>query len=468
MGSRILFQEGKVIMFRKLSINLAVIYGIIIVITIITLDSILIYTYEKNQFQKNEAKYLSYGSIISNLAIEDIDDILDLNRTIKNYSQNIEGRVLILNKEKMVIGDVFNNYIGTRISNNEILRTIDKKAKTLGYYSKDNENIMMVTAPIIDNDQLKGLVLISTSINHIYKDVDDLTRQTIVISGAAGILAILLSLYFGKRISRPVEKLTTASNMILNGDLNTKVDIIRKDEIGRLADTFNSMSEELYKIDTNRRRFISDVSHELKTPLASIKALIESLIDGNNEAEVYDEYLKDVNTEIDRLSTLVKSLLTVTRLEEVELNKIEINIYDEVNDIYKLFKSMLGDKNMEYRNNCERELIIEADKDRFKEVLINLIDNSIKYGKENGYIEIKTQAIKNKILLIIKDNGVGISEKDLPFIFDNFYRADKSRNRDTGGNGIGLFIVNKIIKLHKWDIKVCSTFGEGTEFIIEI
>ncbi|MGF7058525.1 sensor histidine kinase [Brassicibacter mesophilus] len=455
-------------MFRKLSINLAVIYGIIIVITIITLDSILIYTYEKNQFQKNEAKYLSYGSIISNLAIEDIDDILDLNRTIKNYSQNIEGRVLILNKEKMVIGDVFNNYIGTRISNNEILRTIDKKAKTLGYYSKDNENIMMVTAPIIDNDQLKGLVLISTSINHIYKDVDDLTRQTIVISGAAGILAILLSLYFGKRISRPVEKLTTASNMILNGDLNTKVDIIRKDEIGRLADTFNSMSEELYKIDTNRRRFISDVSHELKTPLASIKALIESLIDGNNEAEVYDEYLKDVNTEIDRLSTLVKSLLTVTRLEEVELNKIEINIYDEVNDIYKLFKSMLGDKNMEYRNNCERELIIEADKDRFKEVLINLIDNSIKYGKENGYIEIKTQAIKNKILLIIKDNGVGISEKDLPFIFDNFYRADKSRNRDTGGNGIGLFIVNKIIKLHKWDIKVCSTFGEGTEFIIEI
>lgn len=455
-------------MFRKLSINLAVIYGLIIVITIITLDSILIYTYEKNQFQKNEAKYLSYGSIISNLAIEDIDDILDLNRTIKNYSQNIEGRVLILNKEKMVIGDVFNNYIGTRISNNEILRTIDKKAKALGYYSKDNENIMMVTAPIIDNDQLKGLVLISTSINHIYKDVDDLTRQTIVISGAAGIFAILLSLYFGKRISRPVEKLTTASNMILNGDLNTKVDIIRKDEIGRLADTFNSMSEELYKIDTNRRRFISDVSHELKTPLASIKALIESLIDGNNEAEVYDEYLKDVNTEIDRLSTLVKSLLTVTRLEEVELNKIEINIYDEVNDIYKLFKSMLGNKNMEYRNNCERELIIEADKDRFKEVLINLIDNSIKYGKENGYIEIKTQAIKNKILLIIKDNGVGISEKDLPFIFDNFYRADKSRNRDTGGNGIGLFIVNKIIELHKWDIKVCSTFGEGAEFIIEI
>jgi signal transduction histidine kinase len=282
----------------------------------------------------------------------------------------------------------------------------------------------------------------------------------------AAILAIILSYVLGKRISGPIEKLTTASEGILRGKLDTKVDIQRKDEIGKLAETFNKMSEELYKIDINRRRFISDVSHELKTPLTSIKALIESLIDGNDDVAVYKEYLCDINGEMDRLSFLVKSLLTVTRLEELELRREPVKLCTETESVAKLFAPLLNQKGIKLEVRCPEEIVVSADKGMLREVLINLVDNAIKYGRDNGRVQIRCENAE-KVHLSVIDNGIGISERDLPYVFDIFYRADKSRRRDTGGSGIGLYIVRKIIELHGWNISVKSEANAGTEFLIE-
>lgn len=453
-------------MFRRISMTMAFTYGLIIIGTIALLNVLLVYTYQENQISKNEDKYIQYANIIANITRGKLEDTMALNGIIRENSRGIEGRVLVLNSEGKVLADNYTYYIGKHVSNAEVNKVLANEQRAIGYYTEDNHQIMTVAIPIGQNMSGKGLVLISAYVDWLFEDIRELRNQAAVISFMAVLLAIVMSYFFGKRISGPIEKLTAASEEILKGRLDTKVNIQRADEIGMLADTFNKMSEELYRIDTNRRRFISDVSHELKTPLTSIKALIESLIDGNDDVAVYKEYLRDINGEMDRLSFLVKSLLTVTRLEEMELRKEPIMLCAEVESIIKLFGPLFRQKEITLEVICSEEIAISADRDMLREVLINIIDNAIKYGKDNGHIKVTCDRAE-KPYLKVSDNGIGINEKDIPYVFDIFYRADKSRRRDTGGSGIGLYVVGKIIALHGWSISVKSKPNAGTEFLIE-
>ncbi len=454
-------------MFKKISLTMAIVYGLSFILTIIALDAVILLAYKNNQIAKNESKVVWFANIMANIAKNNFDNTMNLNNEIRKNSINTQNRVLILDLNEKVLADSMSAYYGKHVSNQQTKNSLIKGSESFGYYLSDGKRVMMCSVPIIIGKKIVGAALISTYIEDIYKDVDDLRNQVILISSIAVFFIIILSLFIGRKISRPIVELTQASAEILAGRLDTKVDIKRQDEIGLLAETFNEMSAEIFKIDTNRRRFISDVSHELKTPLTSIKVLIESLIESNSNVDLYKEYLVDINNEIDRLTILVKSLLTVTKFEEFEIKKESINLYDEVDLVIRLLNPLLSEKKMKLSNNCSSELTIEADKNMFREILINLIDNSIKYGKEKGYIEVSCK--KGKLVeLSIKDNGCGILQSELPHIFDMFYRVDKSRNRNTGGSGIGLYIVYNIIKLHKWDIRVTSEKGQGTEFIIMI
>lgn len=455
-------------MFKKISVTMAVVYGLIIVIAISTLDVLIIMNYKQDQLEKNQARQIMFAEIIANVIKDKLDDSMELNGTVRENSTKLDGRVLIINSQKKVLADNFAYYIGKQLDNDEATRAIESKEQIIQYYNVENQNIMIVAAPILEGHELKGVVLISVYVDHIYKDVRDLANQVMIISTIACAIAIYLSFMLGRKLSRPIEKLTLASEEILKGKLDTKVDIVRKDEIGQLADTFNKMSQELYKTDTNRRRFISDVSHELKTPLTSIKVLIESLIDGSNDTATYDEYLGDINGEIDRLSLLVKSLLTVTRLEEVALSRENISICDEVAGIVKLYKPFAEQHEIQLINNCDDSIQIYADKSKLREILVNLVDNSIKYGRSGGYVEISCKKSVEVVELSILDNGNGIPDKDIDSIFDIFYRVDESRTRETGGSGIGLYLVKKLVELHGWSIKVSSQPKIKTEFVIEI
>ncbi|MDF2520424.1 MAG: hypothetical protein K0R84_1052 [Clostridia bacterium] len=455
-------------MFKKISLTMAVVYGLIIIAAISTLDLLIILNYRQEQLDKNEAKHILFAEIISNVVKDTLDDTMELNGTIRENSAKLEGRVLVVNNDNKVLADNYAYYIGKQITSSEVDRARESKEQVIEYYQVDGTNIMIAAVPILVSKEVKAVVLISAYIDDILKDIQDLTRLTIGVSILACIISVGLSLILGRKLSQPIEELTAASEEILKGNLNTKVDIDRQDEIGKLAETFNKMSEELYKTDSNRRRFMSDVSHELKTPLTSIKALIESLIDGNNEVSTYKEYLVDINGEIDRLSIMVKSLLTVTRLEEMELRREQIDIKEETGAIAKLLTPLADQHGTHLVNNCQEGITVEADRSKLKEVLINLVDNSIKYGRKDGFTELGCRQTDYGIELYVKDNGQGIPDKDIESIFDIFYRVDESRTRKTGGNGIGLYIVKRIVELHGWSIKVRSKLGEGTEFIIEI
>lgn len=468
MGCGILPSKGVREMFKRISLTMAVVYGLIIIVAISSLDILIVLNYKQDQLEKNEARQLMFADIIANVVRGKLDNTMELNGTLRESSTKLEGRVLVINPDKKVLADNYAFYIGKQLDSEEANRVITSKEQVTKYYQVDNQNIMIVAAPILENKKLLGVVLVSVYVDHIYQDTRDLAEQVVMISALASVFAMLLSFLFGRKLAHPIEKLTEASEEILKGKLDTKVDIVRKDEIGRLADTFNKMSEELHKTDTNRRRFISDVSHELKTPLTSIKALIESLLDGSNEEAVYKEYMGDINGEIDRLSLMVRSLLTVTRLEELELNREKISLCGEVESVIKLFKPLAEQHEIRLINDCGEGAQVNADRAKLKEVLINLVDNSIKYGKPGGYVKISCRQSGNKLELSVEDNGCGIPSEDMDNIFDIFYRVDESRTRQTGGSGIGLYIVKRIVELHGWHIQAASEPGIKTEFVIEI
>lgn len=448
-------------MIKKLSLNLALTYATIFIIAVVLIDIFLIFSYRRIQLEKTELFYKNVAEFLSSR--------VEMNIKVSNLIQNpgsMGGRILYLDSQGMVLADSINEYEGRIITNREIRNVINNKTDSIGYYTYKDREMAMFVCPVLSQGEVYGIIVISAYVDEVYEEISRFTNTVILISATVLLFVILFSILVGERIIRPVRKLTEASREILNGKMGVVADIKRADEIGVLARTFNLMSMELHKIETGRKRFLGSVSHELKTPLASIKALIESLSYGETDDETLKEYLADINSEIDRMSSLVKSLLTAERLEEIQLKIMHVCLKDEAENILKLFTPIAQKRNIQLQNNCSGEHTVDADREMFREVLINLVDNGIKYGRDNGNVTVETKIEKGITCLVVRDDGIGMDEKELPFIFDNFYRVDEARAYDISGNGIGLFIVKKICEMHGFDIMVKSEPDMGSEFII--
>lgn len=231
------------------------------------------------------------------------------------------------------------------------------------------------------------------------------------------------------------------------------------------------MSRRLHRIDQGRTQFISDASHELKSPLASIKALIDSLLYGEDDIEVYKEYLGDMDSEIDRLSDLINSLLDLSKIQEQGINTDIYSLKDIVEETVDTLNPLANKYDLSILVDIRKCPKIICDKKLIKVALTNLIDNAIKYRDVNkpvNEVQIIGNDKKSGYELLLMDNGVGIDEDELEVVFEKFYRTDDSRSRDTGGAGIGLSIVNRIIKLHKWKITINSKLNRGTVIKITI
>ncbi|MNT17843.1 Signal transduction histidine-protein kinase BaeS [compost metagenome] len=232
-----------------------------------------------------------------------------------------------------------------------------------------------------------------------------------------------------------------------------------------MISTVNNLANILENQENLRNRLTSDVAHELRTPLTIVRTHLEAMIDG--VWEITNERLISCNNELKRITLIVEDLEKIAEIENIILNKTKFNINDLIIDITNTFETELMNKQIVLKKDLKASNIV-ADKDKIGQVIINLISNAIKYSKNNSIINIRTLEENNKTIIEISDNGIGISEDDLPYIFDRFYRVDKSRNRSTGGSGIGLSIAKTILDAHNSEIIVKSEFGVGSDFIIKI
>jgi two-component system phosphate regulon sensor histidine kinase PhoR len=254
-------------------------------------------------------------------------------------------------------------------------------------------------------------------------------------------------------------------------DLSLNKDIISKvnEEVSEWAQDRRQEIEELKKLEAYRREFLGNVSHELKTPLFNIQGYILTLLDGGLEdASINKEYLERTGKNIDRMISIVEDLEVISRFEtgEMKLDIINFDIVELAKDVIELLEVKAKKKNIRLylSREYEKPLIVRGDKERIRQVLINLLDNSIKYGTENGKTKVSFFDMDENILIEVSDNGIGVDAKDISRLFERFFRVDKSRSREQGGSGLGLAIVKHILEAHKQTINVRSTIGVGTTF----
>jgi signal transduction histidine kinase len=334
------------------------------------------------------------------------------------------------------------------------------------------ENYTVNKYDIIVNDKLVGTVSIGSYPDY-YSENDVLYLKTlnkvlIYSSFIALIASIIVGFFVTNNIVRPISKVAKTTKDISKGNYNQRIDEkVDTVELDNLIISINDLAKSLQRQEDIRKNLTKDVSHELKTPLTSLQITLEALIDGIIDPT--KERLSVCYEEILRLNRLVKDLEKLYTYEQdyKDINRINFNIGELVQNIIASFESEYKRKNITV-NFTNNNLALNADKDKIAQVIINLLSNAIKYTNEGGNIEIELHEHNNGIKLTFKDNGIGIPNEDIEYIFERFYRVDKSRTRLTGGAGIGLSIVKAIIDSHNGSIDVESKEDNGTKFNLYI
>jgi len=294
--------------------------------------------------------------------------------------------------------------------------------------------------------------------------------QRTLLTGLILVLVIgsLLILLASNTVVEPVRKLTSAVKKMAKGDLSFRIQHKVKDEFGELMDSFNYMADELQKVDKMRENFVSNVSHEIQSPITSIRGFTKAIRDGVIPADQQKEYLDIIYQETIRLSKLSDYLLRLASLDSDShpFYPVEYRLDEQLRRMILVTEPLWTEKNLTIELNLESD-IIQADSDLLEQVWQNLLTNAIKYSPQNGHVEVKMEIDLQFIHVHIKDDGRGIPDEDLPYVFDRFYMVDKARSRSEG-NGLGLSIVKKIIELHKYEIALKSKEGKGTCITVSI
>nr|WP_207753635.1 ATP-binding protein [Clostridium paridis] len=316
----------------------------------------------------------------------------------------------------------------------------------------------------VDIGQYSSILLSEEDLN--FKDS---INKSMISSGILTlVIIIVISLYFSKQFSNPIKQVANMSVRLSKGKFD-KVSSVKSniEELENLRESVNVLAEKLKNQDMLRRRLVSDISHEIRTPLNVLQNNLEAMIDG--VFPVSTERLNYLNDEVVRFGRLLNNLNVLKEFESesIKCNFQKIDLDDIVKSVYEDFYMAAVNKNItfNYYIKTEQNYILTGDKDKLKQVFINIISNAIKFTKEDGHIAIDMYSDNKNIVVEIQDNGVGIKNEDLPFIFERLYRGDKSRH-ETEGSGLGLTIVKNILDLHMATIEAQSEEGKGTKFII--
>jgi len=289
----------------------------------------------------------------------------------------------------------------------------------------------------------------------------------IIAISIAVVISVLLVYIFSLKLTKPLKQINNAAKQIANGEFSKRLDIKSEDEIGQLAKSFNNMAVALENLENMRRGFIANVSHELRTPMTSIHGFIEGILDGTIPPEKQREYLTIVSDETKRLSRLTNDLLDLARMEsgDMKLTYVTFNVNELIRRCIIKLENQIIMKNIQIEANFyEEPTFVYADKDSIERVILNLLHNAVKFVQDGGQVKIETVKLKSKVMVYIKDNGIGIDSEEINLIWDRFYKSDKSRGKDKMGTGLGLAIVKNIINEHGQEIKVESELGKGTVF----
>ncbi|MBQ6937055.1 MAG: HAMP domain-containing protein [Clostridia bacterium] len=448
------------------------------IIIVLTLGVIGVYiTNSMRQYNLNQKKIqiLSQANVIAGY-ISQYQDLSDksINYLLEQQQIDSRSRVLMLDKDARVMYDSNNGIMqGKLMPTAAILDAIDGNNNVEQLTDADDELIICAAVPIIEHKAVTGVIYYQASaadtVDFMNQIFATMLMLTILVSIIIGVVSFIMSGIITEPIRSLTEKLSKAA------EENTDY-IIEKDtggEIGQLIDSFNKMTRQIQIQETKRQEFVSNASHELKTPLSSIKLISDSLLNVQDAPrEMVDEFLTDMNVQVDRLTRIVDKLLTLTRMDNsAVVSRMEFAVTDITElctNIAKALRPLAEQKHIELSCNADTPVYSKIERDRMWEAIYNVLDNSIKYTKEGGSVSLNVTKDENSVIIEISDTGIGIASEELYKIFDRFYRVDKARSRETGGTGLGLSIALTAVELHGGNIHVESEEGRGSTFRIII
>ena len=372
------------------------------------------------------------------------------------------------------IGSLSKNFDGSQFPLSEIAYSAALKGGTSyeTFIISDNHPIRVITMPVIRNGKLANLVQVGTSKKVV---VDTLKNLAIILWTAVPAVLLLTALigrFIARRALKPVAKITqTAKDIGSGANLSQRIPVPEvKDEIGELALTFNSMMDRLESSFSQMRQFSSDASHELRTPLTVLKGQSELTLGKERKPKEYQEVISSNLEEIQYMSKVLEDLFMLSKSDEnqIALDYESVDLKLLIEEICRHAQIIASEKNIKIITAYIERIQVYGDPVRLRQMIWNVIVNGIKYTQPDGEVTISLQEKKDIALITIQDNGIGISNSDLPLIFNRFYRVDKARSREEGGTGLGLSICKFIVDAHKGSIDIESTLGEGTKFKIKL
>ncbi len=331
--------------------------------------------------------------------------------------------------------------------------------------------LRMVTVPVIQGRRIINIVQVATSLEEVEEALKTLLLILwITVPSALG-FASLGGLFLANKALKPVDEITKTARMITSRSLNQRIKLKKtKDEIGRLAETFNDMISRLGQSFKQIRQFSADASHELRTPLTILKGEIEVGLRKRRRPEEYRKILDSNLEEVNHMTQIVDDLLFLSKADmgEIHLKKNRINLTGLVSEVGTQVKVIAMAKNIRVHISNDSGVSVIGDRLRLRELLLNLVDNGLKYTSEGGEMRISVERDDGRVKLCVLDNGIGIAPEDQPHIFDRFFRVDKARSREAGGSGLGLSICKWIVEAHGGEISVESGVGKGSIFTVTL
>ncbi len=390
-----------------------------------------------------------------------------------------EGRVLIINSGLRVVEDTYGISEGKTIVSEEVIKCF--KGESASHYDREHGYIEM-TIPIVDTSTasgesgntsgtIVGVMLTSISNDAIVTTMEVLNRQALILENLMLVGIVALAIILSILLTRPFTQVTKAINEVKAGYTDEKISVKGYAETVHIVDAFNQLLGRMKTLDDSRQEFVANVSHELKTPMTSVKVLADSLLAQQDApAELYREFMEDIVSEIDRENRIITDLLALVKMDKKvqDLNITQININDLAELILKRLRPIARKKDVEVVFESMRSVTAEADEVKLTLVMTNLVENAIKYNKDHGWVKVELDADHQYFTFTVSDSGLGIPEEALANIYERFYRVDKSHSREIGGTGLGLAITKSAVLAHRGSITATSTEGEGSVFTVKI
>lgn len=465
---------------KSMKFRLICLFMLIGILTGILIRTGILTAYEKHAVSNRSVDVIGQAKILANQMVS--TDYINgaesesITSQLQQMSRVYDGRILVIDSSFHIIKDTYDLDTDKTIISEEVIKSF--RGEDSMNYDVDNHYVEMTIPLTTDNVEsgeksIIGVLLISVSTDSILANLEYMRNAALVLQIVGAVLLFAVSVFLSVRLTNPLKNMASSIAEIQNGYGTCDGELMIKDysETVQISEKFNKLYSRMKMLDDSRQEFVSNVSHELKTPLTSMKVLADSL-NGQEDVpvELYREFMLDIGNEIERENKIINDLLSLVKMDKSasDLNITSVNINEMLDLILKRLKPIAEKQHVDLVLESFRPVTAEIDEVKLTLAITNLVENAIKYNKEDGWVHVSLNADYQYFYLKVEDSGIGIPEDSLEHIYERFYRVDKSHSREIGGTGLGLAITRNAILMHRGAIKVFSTEGEGTLFTVRI